>query len=439
MDDSGYGMEQRFRELVEIAGDFAWEIDASTRFIFASPRLVFGWPAENLLGKTIAEFLDDPDQAKLFAATEPATADEIRFRAADGGTILLALAARPVFGPGGVWSGARGICRVSGVQDLTQADQHIRDGLAGHVVRAVRDATQPESALTAALTALGLAIGASGGAILRAGGDPPLRTSITWGAKPPPAGLMMVRNAIQDKEAASVSAPACQLMVHAVHYRHELKGVVLLWRRAEEQPFGGLDRTFLGDVADHLGIVIAQIEARERITTLSRTDPLTTLTNRNAFFDEFARRLLRLDRGTQSAVLLYIEVLNLKLVNDRLGPSAGDEALVTLAGILRDNTRAGDLIARYGGSQFVLWIEGINEQGARRRMLAIENGARRLAALTGSPEQPLGVAVGVAAFDPLRPETPVQLVSRSAADAAGKIKPDKNKPGDAPMPVSLSA
>ncbi|HXP13276.1 MAG TPA: PAS domain-containing protein, partial [Stellaceae bacterium] len=295
MDDSGYGMEQRFRELVEIAGDFAWEIDASTRFIFASPRLVFGWPAENLLGKTIAEFLDDPDQAKLFAATEPATADEIRFRAADGGTILLALAARPVFGPGGVWSGARGICRVSGVQDLTQADQHIRDGLAGHVVRAVRDATQPESALTAALTALGLAVGASGGAILRAGSDPPLRTSITWGAKPPPAGLMMVRNAIQDKEAASVSAPACQLMVHAVHYRHELKGVVLLWRRAEEQPFGGLDRTLLGDVADHLGIVIAQIEARERITTLSRTDPLTTLTNRNAFFDEFARRLLRLD------------------------------------------------------------------------------------------------------------------------------------------------
>jgi len=148
---------------------------------------------------------------------------------------------------------------------------------------------------------------------------------------------------------------------------------------------------------------------------------------------------LRLDRGTQSAALLYIEVLNLKLVNDRLGPSAGDEALVTLAGILRDNTRAGDLIARYGGSQFVLWIEGINEQSARRRVLAIENGARRLAALTGLPEQPLGVVVGVAAFDPLRPETPVQLVARSCADAADKMKPNKNKPGAASMPASLSA
>ncbi len=439
MDDSGYGVERRFRDLVEIAGDFAWEIDASSRFVFAAPRLVFGWPAENLLGKTVAEFLADPVQAKHFAATEPATAAEIRFRAADGGTILLSLAARPVFGPAGVWSGARGIGRVHGVQGLTQADMHIREGLAGHVVRAVRDESQPESALNAALTALGLAVGSSGGAILRAGGDPPLRTSIAWGAKPPPAGLAMIRNAIKDKDSASVLAPACQLAAHAVHYRREIKGAVLLWRRAEERPFGAFDRTLLGDVADHLGIVIAQIEARERITTLSRTDPLTTLTNRDAFFDEFARRLLRLDRGTQSAVLLYIDVLNLKLVNDRLGPSAGDEALVTLAGILRDNTRAGDLIARYGGSQFVLWIEGINELGARRRVLAIENGVRRLAALTGSPEQPLGVVVGLAAFDPLRPETPVQLVSRSAADAADKIKADKNKPGSQPVFASRSA
>ncbi|MGO9785714.1 MAG: hypothetical protein ACLPL5_02785, partial [Stellaceae bacterium] len=72
-------------------------------------------------------------------------------------------------------------------------------------------------------------------------------------------------------------------------------------------------------------------------------------------------------------------------------------------------------------------------------VLAIENGARRMAALTGTPEQPLGVAVGVAAFEPLRPETPVQLVSRSAADAADKIKPDKNKSGGQPMLASRSA
>jgi len=421
MDDNAYAAERRCRELIEIAGDFAWEIDAASRFVFVAPRLVFGWPADNLLGKPLSEFLADPSQARLFAATEPAQVGDIQFRAADGTHILLSLAARPVFGSAGLWNGARGICRVHGVQDLTQADQHIRDGLAGHVVRAVRDETQPESALNAALVALGLASGASGGAILRTGGDPPLKTAISWGIKPPPTGLMMIRQALKEKESAAASAAASgHLAAHPVHYRHELKGAVALWRRPEDRVFGEFERILLGDVADHLGVVVAQIEARERITTLSRTDPLTTLTNRNVFFDEFARRLLRLDRGTQSAVLLFIDVLNLKLVNDRHGPSAGDEALVTLAGILRDNTRAGDLIARYGGSQFVLWIEGINEDGARRRVMAIETGARRLAALTGDPGQPLRVAIGVASFDPLRPETPVQLVARSSADAAAK-------------------
>jgi diguanylate cyclase (GGDEF)-like protein len=438
MDDNAYAAERRCRELMEIAGDFAWEIDAASRFVFVAPRLVFGWPADNLLGKPVSEFLADPSQARLFAVTEPAQAGDIRFRAADGAPILLGLAARPVFGASGLWNGARGICRVHGVQDLTQADRHIRDGLAGHVVRAVRDETQPESALNAALVALGLASGASGGAILRAGGDPPLKTAISWGIKPPPTALLTIRQALKEKESASAagmaSAASGHLAAHAVHYRHELKGAVALWRRPEDRVFGEFERTLLGDVADRLGIVIAQIEARERITTMSRTDPLTTLTNRNAFFDEFARRLLRLDRGTQSAVLLYIDVLNLKLVNDRHGPSSGDEALVTLAGILRDNTRAGDLIARYGGSQFVLWIEGISEEGARRRVLAIETGARRLASLTGDPEQPLRVAVGAASFDPLRPETPVQLVARSAAAAA-----EKHQQAFAQTPAARSA
>ena len=433
MNGSGYEVDRRFRELVEISGDFAWEIDAAARFVFISPRLVFGWPADNLLGKTVAEFLADPEQARHFAATEPSTVGEIRFRAADGGTVLLTLAARPVLDATGLWNGALGICRVPGAQDLTQNGTHIRDGVVGQVVRAVRDETQPESALAAALTALGLAAGASGGAILRAGGDPRLRPAIAWGAKLPPAGLMAARQAIKDKDSAAATASGCQLAAHAVQYRRERKGAVVLWRRAEEPPFGDSDRALLGDVADHLGIVIAQIEARERIATMSRTDPLTTLTNRNAFFDEFARRLLRLDRGTQSAVLLYIDVLNLKLVNDRYGPSTGDEVLVTLAGILRDHTRAGDLIARYGGSQFVLWIEGINEQGARRRMLAIEHGARRLAPLTGTPELPLSVSIGLAVFDPLRPETPVQLVARASADAA------RNKLGIKLEAASLSA
>jgi diguanylate cyclase (GGDEF)-like protein/PAS domain S-box-containing protein len=438
MDESGFGAERRYRDLVEMAGDFAWEIDATSRFIFASPRLVFGWAAQDLLGRRVADFLADPAASRHFAVSAPLSHPEIRFRGADGTIVGLSLSARPVFDLPGLWWGARGFARAHDAlgHELALNEARIRDSVLQHVVRAVRDENQPEETLAAALAALGLAIGAAGGAVLRLGAEAAKRPPITWGAKPPPAAIAAARTALAERDSASAHAAGCQLVAHRVHYHHEAKGVALLWRRVEEQSFADFDRALLGAAADHLGIVLAQIEARERINMLSRTDPLTTLTNRGAFFDEFARRMLRLDRGTQFAALLYIDVDNLKLVNDRHGPSAGDEALVSLAGILRDNTRAGDLIARFGGDEFVIWIEGIDERGAARRIAAIEGAATRLASLSGSIERPFGIAVGLAMFNPLRPETPVQLIGR--ASAAAQRHPQKQQGGNLAA-TSLSA
>lgn len=438
--DERFGAERRFRDFVEIAGDFAWEVDAAGRFVFAAPALIHGWPASSLVGRAVGDFVIDSEGVKAFTATSPVAAESVGWRDAAGGMIALAVWARPVLDAAGQWIGARGIAREAGdprAQEIALNAARLRDGLCRHVVRALRDEPQAESALEAALAALGLAVGATGGAILRRGVDHGWRAAAAWGLKLPPTAFTVVRDAIERGEGSALAQDGAQFAAHAVIYRREPKGAVLLWRRNERAVFDVCERSLLADVADHVGIALAQLDARERIDQLSRTDQLTGLANRGAFFDEFARRLSRVDRGRPAAALLYVDVVNLKLVNTLRGPEAGDTALAALAALLREHTRPGDLIARFGAGEFVLWIERIDISGARARAAALRAAAGQLAERVGYADLPFGVSVGIAPFDPLRGETIMQLVLRAAADAdcgdSGKEK------GGEPWPASLPA
>ena len=320
------------------------------------------------------------------------------------------------------------------VDMLTADDSRRRDNVLRHVVRAIRDEPQPEGTLMAVLAALGLALDAAGGASLRRGADGLLHVAASWGAKPPAAALSAVRAGLECDGNVALTHRTAQIAARPILYRGETKGALLLWRFAERAAFAAADRALLADVADHLGIVLAQVEARERIDHLSRTDHLTGLANRAAFFDEFARRLSRLDRTRPAAALLYVDVANLRRVNALRGPDAGDAALSALSGLLREHTRPGDLIARFGGGEFVLWIERIDPAGARARAAALAAAAARLAPFASATEPSFGVSVGVAPFDPARSETVMQLVLRAATDAARA-----KEQGGEPWPASLPA
>src|SRR5579864_2318322 len=84
---------QRYKGLVEIFSECAWETDAAGRFVFVSAKGVLGWTADALLGKAAADFLADPGEANLFATHEALEAAD---RGADGGTACLAVSAVPL-------------------------------------------------------------------------------------------------------------------------------------------------------------------------------------------------------------------------------------------------------------------------------------------------------------------------------------------------------
>ena len=106
-------------------------------------------------------------------------------------------------------------------------------------------------------------------------------------------------------------------------------------------------------------------EARRR----AETDPLTGLYN----YGGIGRRISRiLEEDAAPSALLFLDLDNFKAVNDTLGHQAGDRLLRKIAGVLRMQTREGDLQGRVGGDEFVLYLSGV---GSRQ---AAENCAQRI-------------------------------------------------------------
>ncbi|ELY3983218.1 diguanylate cyclase [Cronobacter muytjensii] len=85
-------------------------------------------------------------------------------------------------------------------------------------------------------------------------------------------------------------------------------------------------------------------------------DPLLNIANRRQLERDIDRALQRCDRSGQPAALMFIDIDDFKAANNRYGHEAGDRLLVTFSDILRQTTRPGDTVARFGGDKFVILL-----------------------------------------------------------------------------------
>lgn len=134
----------------------------------------------------------------------------------------------------------------------------------------------------------------------------------------------------------------------------------------------------------------------------AQTDGLTGLFNRRTFDFRLQEEWSRHVRSRRPLALMMVDVDHFKRYNDSLGHQAGDEALRTVARILRGHAqRAGDVVARYGGEEFVLILPDTDVAGAYKLAEAVREGIRGHAvAHPDSPRGILTISVGVAAVIP---------------------------------------
>ena len=159
-----------------------------------------------------------------------------------------------------------------------------------------------------------------------------------------------------------------------------------------------------GDVS-RLQAKVAELEL------LAYQDPLVPLANRRGMLRDLEAMIARHQRhGTQAAVL-FVDLDDLKILNDSFGHGGGDVALIHVAEKLLLGTRANDTVARLGGDEFCVLLDHADEA------LALEIAERLVNMIAGEDclydelPMPLSVAIGVTLIEP--GDTPATVLARA--------------------------
>jgi diguanylate cyclase (GGDEF)-like protein len=133
------------------------------------------------------------------------------------------------------------------------------------------------------------------------------------------------------------------------------------------------------------------------LRSLSLIDELTGLYNRRGF-SELTRQHLKLaHRTARSILLVYVDLDDLKTINDTLGHQVGDQALVRVADLLRESFRQTDIIARIGGDEFAVMAIDASEEHEEHLLSRLKARAFEVNRGEGAPYL-LSISVGAARF-----------------------------------------
>ena len=157
---------------------------------------------------------------------------------------------------------------------------------------------------------------------------------------------------------------------------------------------------------------IARLEAKvEELDRLAHLDALVPLANRRGMLRELEMMIARHDRHGTPAAVLFVDLNDLKVLNDKFGHMGGDAALVNVAEKLLAGTRANDCVARLGGDEFCVLLDHADE------MSALETAERLVANIAGEEllfegtPIPISVAIGVTLIE--KGDSPGTVLARA--------------------------
>ena len=180
-----------------------------------------------------------------------------------------------------------------------------------------------------------------------------------------------------------------------------------------------------------LGVGVAVIVERQHLTDqvhidqlneMAIADELTGLNNRRGFLSLAQQQLKYAERSDQKATLLFVDLNRFKEINDLYGHKEGDAVLVRLAGILTATFRGSDIVARFGGDEFVVLALDTAESSDRIMIDRLEAHINEDNARSDAPYE-LSLSIGTAEFDPTQPK----MLELIILEADEKMYEDKKR------------
>jgi diguanylate cyclase (GGDEF)-like protein len=148
-------------------------------------------------------------------------------------------------------------------------------------------------------------------------------------------------------------------------------------------------------------VLAGRLYEADRMLARYGPDPLTGLPGRRAFHDLYKRMAAGARRRGTSVLLVAVDVVHLKAINDRYGYTTGDDILRTVADVLMDSSRGTDLISRYGGDEFAALLVEAGAEHAESVVIRIQQKFQNAILKRGLPiEAELRVGTAVSRTPP---------------------------------------
>ena len=162
--------------------------------------------------------------------------------------------------------------------------------------------------------------------------------------------------------------------------------------------FSDREVRMLSIIANQIGVAIENAQLHEHALELAFTDGLTGLYNRRYLMEQIEREFAHAQRSEAPLSLIMIDLDGLKEINDCFGHHGGDAALKELGRIIKGNTRASDIAARWAGDEFMLLTPEADSSSARRIAKRIRAQVEQCLIKIDGREVGITISVGIASY-----------------------------------------
>jgi diguanylate cyclase (GGDEF)-like protein len=178
-------------------------------------------------------------------------------------------------------------------------------------------------------------------------------------------------------------------------------GVLHLTEREGEEVFTRWDLSLLERLSLQAAGAICKVRLEEEVQTLrvtSITDHLTGVYNRRFLEERLAVEFQRAQRFVQPLAVAMLDLDDFKSLNDEMGHAYGDTVLREIADAMRRQLRSIDILARYGGDEFVVVLPGTGAAGALSTIEKIRLRVAETEIPGAGPPRSFGVSAGLSVF-----------------------------------------